>query len=244
MQMKRFLTVRRYRLSFLVLPVALLTIGYANRCASAEEPNAPAGWQGQYVGRMSLLERQQLATGLRSFFGQAKGALVPGVGRLLLDQFNAVGEPDEYRLPSGRLIVDQLDGRTRTDAIAVVTDSLDKASILATAFLIHLCTPKGVEESFTTSNGVKYKEHFPCELDYSLIILYARGSVPDSALDSDLTKWAVSSIEARVELVPDRQLVLNRFVRVLNGNTLNLDRADETLPLKVSSLLRSLELDH
>jgi hypothetical protein len=198
--------------------------------------DAPALWQGQYVGRMPLIHQEELKTALRAFFGKSTGSIVPEVGPLLFDQFNGVGEPDQYRLPDGRLIVNASDGRAGISAVAVIADA-NTPTVLATAFLTNLCPKSGVDENFAAANGVTHKEHFRCELDYSLIILYASGRIPDSDLNPDLTKWAKAYVEAKQQwAVPaDRKLMLKRFVRVLQDKPLDLGKADEVFPLTVSA---------
>jgi hypothetical protein len=232
---KGFLTVLPYRSWLLLALGGLLLQVEANQFARAGELDAPASWQGEPVGRLRGQEQEQLSTELRAFFGQSesKAAIVSGVGPLLADQFRTVGEMDEYRLPDGQLMIDQSYGRARIDAVTVIKGAPGRARVLATAFLTHLCPKEGVEERFTTSKGVKYPEHFTCDLDYSLIILYAHGSIPDPEVDADLTKWAKATIEARVEFViPDRKLVMKRFVRVLGDRPVAFDVPDGVFPRK------------
>jgi hypothetical protein len=211
---------------------ALLTYGVGARLGCASELDVSASWRGEAVGRMAGIRLEQLLTSLRSFFGGSTGAIVPKVGPLLFDQFNGVGEPDEYRLPDGRRIVDAADGRAGIDAVAVIAHN-GSPSVLAAAFLTNLCPKSGVEESFVTSKGAKYTQHFRCELDYSLIVLYRHGSAPDADLNLDLTRWAEASVEARPQwAVPsDRKLTLKRFVRVLNEHPLDLNTADDVFPI-------------
>jgi hypothetical protein len=101
-----------------------------------------------------------------------------------------------------------------------------------------------VHETFTTTNGKSYFMSFGCELDYSLIVLYAHGSAPNPQLDLDLTKWAQANIEARDTCVvpSDRKLLLKNFVRVLGDRPVDLSVVNSVLPLNVHipDSLRSL----
>jgi len=176
---------------------------------------------------------------MRSFFGKATGALVPTNERYLNDQFN-IGSFDEYRLPDDQVIAVQQDGRLGVETVAVIDDpdliaaDPDNTHVLAASFLTNLCPKTGVDEKFVTSNGVHYGEHFRCEFDYSLVILYARGAVPDPRINSDLTNWATAHIASiHSWAVPDRQLLLKTFVRVLNDGRVDVKVPDKTFPVSV-----------
>jgi len=217
------------------LAIVLLTLGVGEQIVRAAQNGVPASWQGQSVGRMSIRDQGELESALRLFFGRSTGSIVPRVGPFLFDQFNAVGMPDQFRLPDGRVIVNASDGRAGINAVTVIAD-IDTPSVLATAFLTNLCPQSGVDENFAASDGVKHKEHFRCELDYSLIIMYASGRTPDPDINLELTRWAKAYVEAmQLWVVPaDRKLMLKRFVRVLQDRPIDLSAADEALPLTVS----------
>lgn len=237
-----------WRSVFLI--IAVLTYGLTagmNRAAFADAPT----WVGTDVRRISRDETARLAKELPAFFGKSEGhfvsdALIPGMGPLLLDQFAAVDYGfimEEYRLPGGRLIWDRYDAHSGVDAI-VISETTGSADIAATAFLTHLCPKNGVDETFNTTNGRSFTENFRCELDYSLIVLYAHGAAPNPRLDLDLTKWAQANIEARDACVvpSDRKLLLKNFVRVLGDRPIDLSVVDSALPLNfhVPDSLRSL----
>lgn len=109
--------------------------------------------------------------------------------------------------------------------------------------LTHLCPNNGVIENLRSTDGHAYKEHLPCELNYSLVILYAHGATPDSNLNADLTKWALASVETKQRwlasdsLFPrlDRKLLLKRFVRVLGDRETDLGMADAAFPVDVQA---------
>jgi len=177
---------------------------------------------------------------LHSFFGKATGPLVPTQGRYLRDQF-IIGEFDEYKLPDGQVIAVQSYGRLGVETVAVLSDldlisnvDPDNTQVLATAFLTNLCPKGGVDENFLTNNGRRFSEHFPCELDYSLVILYARGSAPDPKISLDLINWAKAYIATiHSWAVPDRELLLKTFVRILNDSRVDVKVPDNTFPVSV-----------
>ncbi|HEX4267353.1 MAG TPA: hypothetical protein VHY36_05665 [Steroidobacteraceae bacterium] len=195
-----------------------------------------------------MIETSQLSQALSALFGRSEvktdaDARAPGVGPLLLNQFSEVDSPrEERRLPSGRLILDGWDRQSGSHAI-VVTEASDVTRIAAVALLTHLCPKNGVVETLRSTNARAFKEHLPCELNYSLVILYARGATPDSNLNADLTKWALASIKARqrelanISLLPrlDRKLLLKRFVRVLGDRATDLRVADAAFPVDVQA---------
>lgn len=209
-----------------MLPGAVLTYG-ATACEVRAGSPVASDWAGERVRRISPKEQTELASALRQFFGQSQGdvvssALVPGIDSMLLfNQFAAVDYGfimDEYMLPSGRIIWDRSDGRSGVDAVVVPESASGTLTIAAAALLTHLCPRGGVDEVFTTQNGSTYKEHFRCQLDYSLTIFYAHGATTDPDLNADLTKWAQATISGNRYPFPvrlSRKLRLKRFVRVL-----------------------------
>lgn len=207
---------------------------------------ANESWTGEGVGRAGKIETSQLSQALSALFGRSEvktdaDARAPGVGPLLLNQFSEVDYPrEERKLPSGRLILDGWDRQSGSHAI-VVPEASDVTSIAAAALLTHLCPKNGVIENLRSTNGRAFKQHLPCELNYSLVVFYAHGATPDSNLNADLTKWALASIEARqrqlggISLLPslDRKLLLKRFVRVLGDRAPGLGVADAVFPVDV-----------
>lgn len=130
-------------------------------------------WAGEVVGRVGMIETSQLSQELSALFGRSEvkadaDARAPGVGPLLLNQFSEVDSPrEEFRLPSGRLILDGWDRQSGSHAI-VVPKTSDVTSIAAAALLTHLCPKNGVIENLESTNGRAFKEHLACELNYSL----------------------------------------------------------------------------
>lgn len=192
-----------------------------------------------------MVEASRLAQELNALFGRSEvkndaDARAPGVGPLLLDQFSEVDSREERRLPSGRLILDGWDRQSGSHAI-VVPEAADVTSIAAAALFTRLCPKSGAIENLESTNGHAFEEHLPCELNYSLVIFYARGAAPDPSLNSDLTKWALASIGASqrelasISLLPrlDRRLLLKRFVRVLGDRAIDLSMADAVFPVDV-----------
>lgn len=216
------------RTLLLMIPAMVLTYGLAASLGrTAPSPDAQA-WVGEHVRRISPEEGRQLAAALRALFGQAEGVVVPDALRagekpLLFDQLAAVDYGflmDEYRLPSGRLIWDRYNAHLGVDAIVVPEETSGSVAVAAAALLTHLCPKAGVNESFTTANGVTYQEHFRCELDYSLAIFYGNGMASDPDLNADLTKWARACMDTRPRVVqPNRRLLLKSFVRILRNGS-------------------------
>jgi hypothetical protein len=201
-----------------LVPRALLVYGMTNRLALADETDVRHMWSGEHVRRISRDEHTNLSASMRTFCGQSRSRLIPDAGPLLSDQFAAVGfMMEEYRLPNGRLILNQSYGRAGIDSI-VVKDPRSTENVLAAAILTHLYPVKGVEENFVTFKGVRYEGHVSSEWDYSLVIFYPRGSVKDRNLTSDLTNWAKARAATTISFARlDRKLLLKRFVRILKA---------------------------
>src|SRR5690348_3059667 len=102
-------------------PAALLVYQIPGQSVLAEPATQPRAWRGQHVRRISRDETQNLVAAVRAFCGESRSSLVPNTGPLLFDQFDAVGfMMDEYKLPSGRLILNQFHGRAGIDALVVM----------------------------------------------------------------------------------------------------------------------------
>jgi hypothetical protein len=199
-------------------PVMLLTWNLPVQRAAAALSQPVAQGLGQRVRRISRDEQTDLRAAVEGFCGQTRSNLIPDAGPLLIDQFRSVGFiMDEYTLPGGRTILNHADGRAGLDSV-VVMGSGPNAGMQAAAFLTHLYPAGGLDEHFITPKGIRFQQHFSRQWDYSLIILYARGSTRDPKLNADLTAWAKARAGTTRSFVSlDRSLKLKRFVRVLKA---------------------------
>lgn len=180
-------------------------------------------------GRISPDELKQLGTALRGFFGEAppnilgpkrgdlvSSKLIPGLGPSLFDKFWGIpGAFEKYRLPSGRLLLDGPDDRTRIDAIVVPQDSTFTA-ISAAALLTYLCPPGGATYEFPATHGRTFQGHLPCQQDYTLVIFYAKGTTPDPSLNADIRSWVQAAVSMRPTVIkPVGRTVMRTYVKVL-----------------------------